>query len=170
MILLLIDSCTPQLNKNGRVFVNSIWMQREYTSRNNLNNQLFWNAHKKTGDKSVYYFCIISKRAIHKTTCISMLKESGDCQQKPWGKETKTRIIFLVHNWSVLLWHQQVCLCAERDTYALRGSPGSGHSSAECGALWTGLMWRYLAPRMHKTLTSHTLNLTGTVTEVSSLF
>lgn len=40
---------------------------------------------------------------------------------------------------------QQVCIFVYsmsvlRDTYALHGFPGSGHSSAECEARWTRLM------------------------------
>ena len=56
-------------------------------------------------------------------------------------------------------------------TYAPRGFPGSGRSSAECEALWTRLTWHYLAPEMQETgkhtLVSHTLNFTVTHASVS---
>lgn len=77
----------------------------------------------------------------------------------------------------MLVWVQQVCayvysMCISRNTYALHGFPGSDHNYAECEALWTRLMWHYLAPEMHTQntqqyiLAPHTLNLIGTVSAV----
>lgn len=39
-------------------------------------------------------------------------------------------------------------MCTGKNAYALRGFPGSDHSSDEFEALWTGLKWHYLSPGM----------------------
>ena len=185
--LLRIYSCTS-LHKIFRWWEKTRGcLSTEFECRENmqvqaLNNYLLWNAHTKAGDKSAFYSSRKSQSVLHKTTCISILNESGDVDKSPGEGKQRQELHSQVHIWSVLFW---VCVfpcsvCVWRHTYALRGSPGSGHSSAECGALWTELMWRYLSPEMHITVfcwtihatikTSHPLNPIESVTEVSSLF
>lgn len=108
--LLLIYSCTP-LQNVFRWWKMGGCLSSEFECRQNiqaemLNNQQFWNAHKKAEDKSAYYFSIISKCA--KTRCISMLNESREADKSHGEKKQRDALYSQVHIWSVWAWIQQV--------------------------------------------------------------
>lgn len=79
-----------------------------------------------------------------------MLYYNGDVD-KPQGKRNKgSSFCFLssLHliGASFVSTSLLINTCTGKKAYALRGSPGSGRSSVEFEALWTGLKWHCLVP------------------------